>query len=136
MYAGFAVAWYAVLAAGYVATFPSHGNHFLVAVGFFLCLPALFAGCCGLSAELAPKRRKDALQAAYVSRRLTRRYAFSAGLAAGAVSMLALAAVGWLVYPHTETETGVIIALAGAVTVLAVSPLFGLWLLSRKAAAA
>jgi hypothetical protein len=79
-------------------------------------------------------RTRDALRQAAGAGLLTRRYAVAAGLAAGVLSLAGVAAVGWAVVPHGQSEVALGLGLAGVAGVLAASPFLGLWLLRRKCA--
>ena len=48
MYVGFTISWYIVLAIGFGLTLGAQTNHFLTALAFFLFVPGLFGGFCGV----------------------------------------------------------------------------------------
>ena len=90
MYSGFAVAWYVALSIGYVLSLRSevdraHANYFVVGLAFFLFIPGLFAGFCGVCAGLVKSQAKADLRRALRDGRLTSRFAFTAGSIAGVV---------------------------------------------------
>ena len=133
MYLGVAAAWYTVLAVGYALTFGSQTNHFITGLAFFVFIPGLFGGLCGVCGGVITARAKAALQTAFQEGALTRRYAFVAGVVSGAVSIAGVAAVSYTA-SFSHDETGLALMLVGVGVVLTVSPFLGLWLLMRRAA--
>jgi hypothetical protein len=132
MYLGFAAPWYGVLAIAYGLTFSSHGNPILAALGFFVFLPALFGGFCGICGGALSPRTKAALQAGWQGGMLTRGYTFFAGSAAGALSIVGVFAGVWALYPLRHSEVSLWIGFFWVGAVLIVGPFFGLWLLRRR----
>jgi hypothetical protein len=136
MYMGFGTVWYGVLAAGYALTFRSQSNHFITGLAVFLFIPGLFSGFCGLCARAVSTRTGAVLKTAFQSAVLTRRYAFLAGLVAGAASILGVLGVAWGIYSWRHDETGVLVGLGGIGAVLTSAPFLGRWLLGKKTARA
>jgi hypothetical protein len=132
MYFGFAAPWYAILAAAYVLTFSSAGNPILAALGFFVFVPALFAGFCGICGSAVTAQTKAALAHGWEQRRMTRGYAFSAGAIAGLASIVATFAGVVALYPFRHAEAGLWIGLVWVGSVLIAAPFFGLWLLRKR----
>jgi hypothetical protein len=134
MYAGFAAAWYAVLSLGWVLTLRESSNHFITALAFFVFIPGLFGGLCGISGCAVRARLKERLANAFRSGTLTRRFAFGAGVAAGIVSIIGVALAGIGSSVASNFDAGIAIVLGGAAAVLMAAPFLGLWLLSVRAA--
>jgi hypothetical protein len=133
MYGGFAAAWYAVLVAGYVWTFGDQGNHVLAALGFFLFLPGLFGGLCGLCMSALTEQAKATLRKGLEAGVLTRRQAFVTGVMAGAVSMAGVVGVGLVLYPLRDSEVCIVLGLLGVAVILGATPFLGWWFLRRCA---
>jgi hypothetical protein len=132
MHLGFAAAWYVALAISFGLSLDSQANPFLVVLAFFVFIPSLFGGFCGVCIGTISAQTKAALRQAFHDETLTRRFAFLTGLAAGAVSIAGVLAVGVIVYSLSRSEVGVGFALAGIAAVLSASPFLGLWLLRQK----
>jgi hypothetical protein len=133
MYLGVGAAWYAVLAVGYALTFSSQTNHFIPALAFFVFIPGLFGGFCGVCGGVITSRAKAALTTAFQEGALTRGYAFVAGVVSGVLSIAGVAAIAYA-SSFIQDVDDVLIALLGVGVVLAVSPFLGLWLLMRRGA--
>jgi hypothetical protein len=132
MHLGFAAAWYGALAIGYGLSLDSHSNPFMVGLGFFVFVPSLFGGFCGVCGGTISAQTKAALRRAMQDETLTRRFAFLAGLTAGAVAIAGVLAVGVSAYSLSRSEVGVGFALAGIAAVLSAAPFLGLWLLKQR----
>ncbi len=137
MYCGFTVAWYVALSIGFGLSIRSevdraHANYFVVGLAFFLFIPGLFAGFCGVCAGLVKSQAKADLRRALRDGRLTGRFAFLAGLIAGVVSIVGVLAVGAAAISISNSEAGIWLALAGVAGVLMASPYLGLWLMDEK----
>jgi hypothetical protein len=136
MYVGFAAAWYGALGLVFVLFLRSAPNPFLTGLAVFVFIPALFGGFCGLCLGAVRGRVKERLQRAWQDGALKQRYALTAGVMAGLVSIAGVLAVGYIAFSWSQSETGVWVAILGVGAVLAASPFLGLWLLLRKCAVA
>jgi hypothetical protein len=132
MYVGFGAAWYVAFAGAYVLTFSSQGNPILAALGFFVFLPALFSGFCGVCHGTVTTRFRAALSEGWQRGTLTRPHALFAGAAAEVLSIALVALASFLLSSLHDFEAQVWLGLICRGTTLSGAPFFGLWLLRRR----
>lgn len=136
MYVGFGVPWYAVLATAYVLTYSKSGNAVLAALGFFVFLPALFAGFCGICGEAISVESRITLARDWAQCKATRTHAFAIGAFAGVLSIGGILAGVVALYPLRTMEASLWLGILWIGAVLVAAPFLGLWLLRKRAARA